>query len=136
MVAVVRYLTRKLDHHYGLHPLASPFHHHHIEDFAFVPPAQPTHPPSINALANLNGRGSDGRGGLSVHQQRNSHLPTNRMRQPPGSSIPVLMNLSRRAFIMLGASVPICLKSQGSAARRTTADEALKDLMDGNERFL
>jgi carbonic anhydrase len=57
------------------------------------------------------------------------------MRQPPDPCIPVFMNLSRRVFITLGASVPICLKSQDSAARRSTADEALKDLMDGNERF-
>jgi carbonic anhydrase len=45
------------------------------------------------------------------------------------------MNLSRRVFMTLGASVPICLKSQDSAARRTTVDEWLKDLMEGNERF-
>jgi hypothetical protein len=33
------------------HLLATPFHHHHIKDFAFVPPAQPTYSPSVNAIA-------------------------------------------------------------------------------------
>ena len=45
------------------------------------------------------------------------------------------MNCSRRVLITLGASAPLCLRSQNSPARRITADEALKALMDGNERF-
>jgi carbonic anhydrase len=44
------------------------------------------------------------------------------------------MYLSRRLFIMLGASGPLCW-SQNSPARRITADEALNALIDGNERF-
>ena len=46
------------------------------------------------------------------------------------------MNLSRRLFVMLGATVPPLLRSQNSPAGRATADEALKALMAGNERFL
>jgi hypothetical protein len=34
-----------------LHLLATPFHHHHIENLAFVPPAQPTYPPSIDPVS-------------------------------------------------------------------------------------
>lgn len=45
------------------------------------------------------------------------------------------MKFSRRVLITLGASAPLCLRSQNSPARRITADEALKALMDGNERF-
>ncbi len=44
--------------------------------------------------------------------------------------------LSRRWFLSFGAAFPLCLQSQNSPARRLTADESLKDLMDGNERFL
>lgn len=38
--------------------------------------------------------------------------------------------------MMLGATAPPFLRSQSSPTGRVTADEALKALMDGNERFL
>jgi len=47
------------------------------------------------------------------------------------------MDLSRRLFITLGAAAPLFPQTQSSPARSgVSADEALKDLMDGNKRFL
>jgi carbonic anhydrase len=57
------------------------------------------------------------------------------MRRRQAHCILFSMNLSRRALIMLGAAAPSVLRSQNSPAGRISADEALKALMDGNERF-
>jgi carbonic anhydrase len=46
------------------------------------------------------------------------------------------MGLSRRLFVTLAAAAPLCSQAQNSPTRTTiTADESLKALMDGNERF-
>ncbi len=58
------------------------------------------------------------------------------MHRPQAHRILFSMNLSRRALIMLGAAAQPFMRSQNSPAGRITADEALKALMAGNERFL
>jgi carbonic anhydrase len=57
------------------------------------------------------------------------------MRRQPAHCIVFSMSLSRRALIMLGAAAPSLLRPQNSPAGRMNADEVLRDLMDGNERF-
>jgi carbonic anhydrase len=45
------------------------------------------------------------------------------------------VQLSRRLFLGLGAGVRLCSQPQKATVRRVTAEESLKALMDGNERF-
>ncbi len=58
------------------------------------------------------------------------------MRRRPAHGILVFMNPSRRIFLTLGAALPPFLRSQNPLGGRASADEALKALMAGNERFL
>jgi carbonic anhydrase len=43
--------------------------------------------------------------------------------------------VSRRWLLSLGAGIPLRLKSRDSSTGRPSADESLKALMDGNQRF-
>jgi carbonic anhydrase len=44
--------------------------------------------------------------------------------------------VSRRWLLSLGAAIPLSLQSRDSSTGRLSADESLKALMDGNQRFL
>ena len=44
--------------------------------------------------------------------------------------------LSRRCFLSVGSAAALYAQSPSSSPRRLSADQSLKDLLDGNERFL